>query len=151
MRGRLKNRPTQRELGIGTVADRNDCFGGVFLPPCLYDAKTVTLALIKALVVGLVASSLTAANPQRKHDERVFEYRVYTVHPEKMSNLLARFGDHIGGIFERLGAENIGYGVETEPAAREEPKLHYIIAHPSREASQEFWATFRDAADWKAA
>jgi len=38
-----------------------------------------------------------------------------------------------------------------EPADGEEPKLHYIIAHPSKDASTEFWAAFRVDAEWKAA
>lgn len=111
------------------------------------------LLRISALsVITLFAGLFTAqANPrQGGHAERVFEYRVYTVHPGKMPNLLARFRDHTCGIFERLGAENIGYWVELEPAEGEEPKLHYIIAHPSREASKKFWSAFSQDAEWKA-
>ena len=108
-----------------------------------------TLTLL--LLAGLASSSLQAAHHKGGHADRIFEYRVYTVHPGKMPNLLARFRDHTCGIFERLGAENIGYWVETEPAEGEEPKLHYIIAHASREAAGKFWATFRDDAEWKAA
>lgn len=112
--------------------------------------KRLLFTLTLFLVAGVSAPLLSAAHHQGGHD-RVFEYRVYTVHPGKMPNLLARFRDHTCGIFERLGAENIGYWVETEPAEGEEPKLHYIIAHPSREASKKFWATFRDDPEWKAA
>lgn len=108
----------------------------------------VTLTLLVA--ASFSTPLLSAAHHKGGHD-RVFEYRVYTVHPDKMPNLLARFRDHTCGIFERLGAENIGYWVETEPADGEEPRLHYIIAHKSREASKEFWATFRDDAEWKTA
>lgn len=109
----------------------------------------VTLTLL--LAASFTASLLSAAHHKGGHADRVFEYRVYTVNPGKMPNLLARFRDHTVGIFERLGAENIGYWVETEPADGEEPKLHYIIAHASRDASKKFWAAFRDDAAWKAA
>ncbi|GAB5559412.1 MAG: hypothetical protein SynsKO_10590 [Synoicihabitans sp.] len=108
------------------------------------------VTLLAFVVLSLSALPLTAAHHKGGHD-RVFEYRVYTVHPGKMPNMLARFRDHTCAIFERLGAENIGYWVEMEPAEGEEPKLHYIIAHKSREASKEFWATFRDDPAWKAA
>lgn len=112
--------------------------------------KRLLVTLTLFLIAGLTAPWLSAAHHQGGH-ERVFEYRVYTVHPGKMPHLLARFRDHTCGIFERLGADNIGYWVETEPAEGEEAKLHYIIAHPSREAAKAFWATFRDDAEWKAA
>lgn len=107
--------------------------------------------LLLALALLVSSLPLSAAHHGKKSDTRVFEYRVYTVHPGKMPNMLARFRDHTCGIFERLGAENIGYWVETEPAEGEEPKLHYIIVHPSREAATEFWATFREDPEWKAA
>lgn len=113
--------------------------------------KRLLLNLTLLYIAGLSAPLVSAAHHKGGHDDRVFEYRVYSVHPGKMPNLLARFRDHTCGIFERLGAENIGYWVETEPAEGEEAKLHYIIAHKSREASKEFWATFRDDAEWKAA
>lgn len=103
-------------------------------------------------VITLSAGLFTAQADHHKegHAERVFEYRVYTVHPGMMPNLLARFRDHTCRIFKRLGAENIGYWVELEPANGEEPKLHYIIAHPSMEASKKFWGAFSQDAEWKA-
>ncbi|MEJ6602538.1 MAG: NIPSNAP family protein [Verrucomicrobiia bacterium] len=113
--------------------------------------KRLLLTLTLFVVASFSAPLLSAAHHKGGHADRVFEYRVYTVNPGKMPNLLARFRDHTVGIFERLGAENIGYWVETEPADGEEAKLHYIIAHASRDASKAFWATFRDDAAWKAA
>lgn len=112
------------------------------------------LLRISALSVITLFTGLFSAQANHHkggHAERVFEYRVYTVNAGKMPNLLARFRDHTCDIFERLGAENIGYWVEMEPADGEEPKLHYIIAHPSREASKDFWSAFRVDAEWKAA
>ena len=112
------------------------------------------LIRISALsVLTLMAGLFTAQADHHKggHADRVFEYRVYTVNPGKMPNLLARFRDHTLAIFERLGAENIGYWVETEPADGEEPKLHYIIAHPSRDAAKTFWGSFSKDAEWKTA
>ncbi len=103
-----------------------------------------------SLFIGFNLSLLASVAADVAETERVFEYRVYTVHPGKMPNLLARFRDHTCGIFERLGAENIGYWVETEPAEGEEPKLHYFLAHPNRDAAKAFWETFRDDAEWQA-
>jgi hypothetical protein len=113
--------------------------------------KLIRLLALSALTLTAGLFTAQANHHQKDESARVFEYRVYTVNPGKMPNLLARFRDHTCAIFERLGAENIGYWVETEPADGEEPKLHYIIAHPSREASKAFWAAFRDDAAWKAA
>lgn len=109
----------------------------------------VTLTLLTAM--GFAAPMLSAALHADGHPERVFEYRVYTVHPGKMPNLLARFRDHTCDIFERLGMVNVGYWVESEPAEGEDPKLHYILAHPSRAAATAAWKKFRDDPAWKAA
>lgn len=113
--------------------------------------RFIRISALSVLTLFAGLFSAQANHHKGGHADRVFEYRVYTVHPDKMPNLLARFRDHTVGIFERLGAENIGYWVETEPADGEEPKLHYIIAHASRDASKEFWAAFKVDAAWKAA
>jgi len=113
--------------------------------------RSIRISALSVLTLFAGLFSAQANHHKDGHADRVFEYRVYTVNPGKMPNLLARFRDHTCGIFERLGAENIGYWVEMEPADGEEPKLHYIIAHPSKEASTEFWAAFRVDAEWKAA
>ncbi|MCC5022228.1 MAG: NIPSNAP family protein [Candidatus Synoicihabitans palmerolidicus] len=83
--------------------------------------------------------------------ERVFELRIYQPHEGEMQALLTRFRDHTCGIFERLGIENVAYWVETEPAAGEEPKLYYVIAHPSRQAAKDAWAKVMVDDEWKAA
>jgi hypothetical protein len=102
-------------------------------------------------ILTLMAGLVSAQADHHQEAERVFELRTYSVHPGKMPNLLARFRDHTCAIFEKVGMENIGYWVETEPAAGEEPKLHYIIAHKSRAAADASWEMFKVDPDWKAA
>ncbi len=93
------------------------------------------------------ASPVHAA--QAGESERVFELRIYYPHPGKLEPMLARFRDHTCAIFARLGAENIGYWVETEPAEGEEPRLCYLLAHRDRETAGEFWKTFMADPEWK--
>ncbi len=106
------------------------------------------LFLLCCLAFAPLAS---ADHHQEAAAQRVFELRVYHPHPGKIDALLARFRDHTCGIFERLGMENVGYWVEAEPAEGEEPKLYYVLAHPSREAAKEAWKTFMADPEWKAA
>jgi hypothetical protein len=111
--------------------------------------KPLLRALSLALFLVGFAAPLTADHHAK--DERVFELRIYYAHDGKLESLLTRFRDHTCAIFERLGAENIGYWVETEPAEGEEPKLYYVIAHPSRQAADDFWKTFMQDEAWKTA
>lgn len=111
--------------------------------------------LLRALTLLTVLFSICLAPSLRADDqaasERVFELRIYHPHEGKLEALLTRFRDHTCGIFERLGAENIGYWVETEPAEGKEPSLYYVISHPSRAAADTFWQTFLQDPEWKAA
>lgn len=103
------------------------------------------------LLLCLAFSPLIRADHHEEGAPRAFELRVYYPNPGKLDALLARFRDHTCGIFERLGIENVGYWVETDVADGAEPKLYYVIAHPSREAAREAWTTFMDDPEWKAA
>ncbi len=103
------------------------------------------------LLVALALAPVARANHHEEAAPRAFELRIYHANPGKIGDLLTRFRDHTCGIFERLGIENVGYWVEAEPKEGEEPKLYYVIAHPSREAAKEAWATFMQDPEWKAA
>jgi len=76
----------------------------------------------------------------------VYELRIYTVHPGKMPDMLARFRDHTCKLFEKHGMENIGYWL---PVKEEEAhKLHYVVKHASREAAKASWTAFVNDPEW---
>ena len=76
----------------------------------------------------------------------VYELRVYTVHPGKMPDMLARFKNHTRAIFERHGMENVGYWVLVEP--KDNDKLYYILKHKSRAAATDSWKAFSADPEW---
>ena len=102
-------------------------------------------------LIGLAFAPVASASHHEEASTRVFELRIYHAHPGKIDALLTRFRDHTCAIFERLGMENIGYWLETDVKEGEEPKLYYVIAHPSREQAKVAWKQFLDDPAWKAA
>lgn len=76
----------------------------------------------------------------------VFELRVYTTHPGKMPDLLARFKNHTTKIFERHGMVNVGYWVPIEE--KDGDKLYYILKHNSRAAAEASWKAFGADPEW---
>ncbi len=77
----------------------------------------------------------------------VYELRVYTTHPGKRPDLLARFREHTCAIFARHGMENIGYWLPLEP--KDGDKLYYFLKHPGREAAQAAWKAFGADPEWQ--
>lgn len=95
------------------------------------------LVLLLASVVGLSAADASAP---------VYELRIYTVHPGKMPDMLARFRDHTCALFEKHGMVNIGYWL---PIKEEESlKLHYVLKHASRDAAKASWSAFVNDPEW---
>ncbi len=92
--------------------------------------------------------SFTAAGVRAAKATPVYELRIYTVHPGKMPDLLARFRDHTCAIFERLGMGNAGYWVPVD--AKDGGKLYYFLKHPGREAATAAWKAFSADPEWQA-
>lgn len=86
-----------------------------------------------------IAESLATAGP-------VYELRIYTTHPDKMPNLLARFKNHTCKLFERHGMENVGYWVPVEQ--NDGDKLFYLLKHKSRAAAEASWKAFGADPEW---
>ena len=84
---------------------------------------------MKKIICALITLfSIFAMTPALAADESpVFELRVYTTHPGKMSDLLARFKNHTTKIFERHGMVNVGYWLPVEQKGGD--KLFYILKH----------------------
>ena len=78
----------------------------------------------------------------------VYELRVYHAAPGKMPELLARFRDHTIKLFEQHGMESVGYWSPLDDPEKGNT-LIYILRHPSREAANANWKSFRDDPNWQ--
>ncbi|RYY73441.1 MAG: NIPSNAP family protein [Gammaproteobacteria bacterium] len=76
----------------------------------------------------------------------VYELRIYTTHPGKMPNLLARFKNHTCKLFERHGMVNVGYWVPADK--KDSNKLYYMLKHESRAAAEASWKAFGADPEW---
>lgn len=79
-------------------------------------------------------------------DTRYFELRIYYCHSGRLDALVQRFQNHTTRIFEKHGMENIGYWL---PTKNDQNALYYILAYPSKEASEKSWAGFMADPEWK--
>lgn len=103
---------------------------------------------MKKLICALsILFSIFAVVPALAAEESpVFELRVYTTHPGKMPDLLARFKNHTTKIFERHGMGNVGYWSPVEQKGGD--KLYYILKHKSRAAAEASWKAFGADPEW---
>jgi hypothetical protein len=85
--------------------------------------------------------------PSRASTDRSFELRTYYCPPGKLPNLLTRFRDHTIKLFRQHGMESIGYWTTVEPDGSQ-PRLVYILAHPSEAAAATAWTAFRSDPVW---
>lgn len=102
--------------------------------------KKIICALITLLSMFAITPVFAA------EDSPVFELRVYTTHPGKMPDLLARFKNHTTKIFERHGMVNVGYWLPIEQ--KNGDKLHYILKHKNRAAADAAWKAFVADPEW---
>jgi len=98
-------------------------------------------------VACLMLLSSIALSTGRSEVAPVYELRIYTTHPGKLPDLLARFRDHTCALFVRHGMENVGYWLPLEQ--KDGDKLYYILKHPSREAAQAAWKAFQADPEWQ--
>lgn len=97
-------------------------------------------------VLSILFSIFAVAPALAAEESPVFELRIYTTHPDKMPDLLARFKNHTTKIFERHGMVNVGYWLPVEQ--KEGDKLYYILKHKSREAAAASWKAFGADPEW---
>lgn len=95
-----------------------------------------------------VAGSRNGASGALDSCGGVFELRIYHAAPAKLQDLLARFRDHTITIFNRHGLESVAYWTPTDDPDKDKI-LIYILRHPSREAAEANWKSFRDDPEWK--
>ncbi|HEV2399807.1 MAG TPA: NIPSNAP family protein [Candidatus Sulfotelmatobacter sp.] len=107
--------------------------------------------LLQALpAAALIPASLWAASrePNSDSSKSIFELRVYHAAAGKLSELESRFREHTIKIFDRHGMKSIAYWTPTDEP-EESNTLIYILQHPSREAADANWKSFRDDPEWK--
>jgi hypothetical protein len=97
------------------------------------------LSMLLSILLPITQAIAEEATP-------VYELRIYTTHPGKMPNLLARFKNHTCKLFERHGMVNIGYWVPVEQ--KDGDKLYYILKHNSRAAAEASWKAFGADPEW---
>lgn len=82
---------------------------------------------------------------------RVFEMRVYTTRPGKLTTLDQRFREHTLDLFAKHGMTNLPYFHLDEGQPGAENTLLYFLAHDSAEAQKASFDAFRADPAWIAA
>jgi hypothetical protein len=104
--------------------------------------------LLKGIPAAALLSPVVWALDAAEGSSGVYELRVYHAAPGKLGDLLARFRDHTIQIFDRHGIESVAYWTPTDEPEKNKT-LIYILHHPTREAAETNWKSFRDDAEWK--
>ena len=107
--------------------------------------------LILVAVSILISLLAFAADSSAGKEARCYEMRTYYAAPGKLQELHARFRNHTVKLFEKHGMTNIGYWVPMDKEKGADNTLIYILAYPSREASEKSWKAFKADPDWQAA
>lgn len=103
------------------------------------------VTLLGLLSTLLAASMMSAAEPDPRSG--VYELRVYTCDPGRLSALNDRFRNHTVGLFARHGMTNVAYFTPSdEPLA--ENTLVYFLWHQSRDAAAASFTAFRADPEW---
>lgn len=79
---------------------------------------------------------------------RVFELRTYTAAKGKLDNLHARFRDYTLALFAKHGMSNFAYFKLTNGQPNSETTLLYLLAHKSRQAAKNSFASFLKDPKW---
>ena len=104
------------------------------------------VATLFTRAVGAVPNAGKSETAQSSTE--VYELRVYHAAPGKLSDLLVRFRDHTIKLFEHHGIESVAYWTPVDEPEKSNT-LIYILRHPSREAAEANWKSFRDDPDWQ--
>lgn len=77
----------------------------------------------------------------------IYELRTYTVHPGKMTPLLARFADPVCELFEQHGIKNVGYW--TNDIGGRDDQLVYMLSFENGGHREEAWSSFATDPLWQ--
>jgi hypothetical protein len=81
-------------------------------------------------------------------DNRYFEMRTYTCHPEKRPDLIQRFKEHTLRLLKKHGIDNVAYFL---PTSEDSYSLTFILGYPSQELRDVLWNEFTSDPKWKKA
>ena len=112
--------------------------------------RRITTSLWITLTAAFAFQGIGMTSTAAAEDNRFFEMRTYTTHPDRLDALHQRFREHTNKIFKKHGMQLVAYWT---PVDGDEAKntLVYVLAYPSREARDKSWKAFRDDADWQKA
>ena len=102
-------------------------------------------SVLQSIPAFAMLGAISSAQPT---GDAVYELRMYTVYPGKLSDVLTRFRFHTLTLFERHGMKNIAYWTVIDPIGNQ-PSLVYILAHASRAAADVSWKAFDADPDWQ--
>jgi hypothetical protein len=101
-------------------------------------------ALLSATDLAASSSNQPSTMP---NSTTVYELRIYHVNEGKLPALLARFRDHTIAIFARHNMRTLAFWTPTDDPQKSNT-LVYILVHPSREAADANWKSFRVDPEW---
>jgi hypothetical protein len=101
-------------------------------------------ALLSATDLAASSSNQPDAMP---NSATVYELRIYHVIEGKLPAVLARFRDHTIAIFDRHNMRTLAFWTPTDDPQKSNT-LVYILVHPSREAADANWKSFRVDPEW---
>lgn len=78
----------------------------------------------------------------------IYELRIYTPYPGKLSPLMRRFRDHTCGLFEKHGIKQVGYW--TVAIGGRSDQLWYMLAFDDSQHMDEAWRAFGTDPEWAA-
>lgn len=81
--------------------------------------------------------------------QRIWELRIYTTLPGRLSFLNRRFKDHTMKLFKKHGMRNIAYWSPVKAEQGSENKLYYFLTHRSPAAAAASFASFVNDPKWK--
>jgi hypothetical protein len=76
----------------------------------------------------------------------IYELRLYSVAPGRMTDVHSRFNDHLPALFKRHGVDCVGRW--TALAGPDAPRFVYLMAYRDYAQRETTWAAFYQDADW---
>ncbi len=136
-------------LAYPTKSARKESWDSFSADPEWKELATKSGKLVDSIVSVFMNSSdiLPIINATPSGQERIFELRMYLCFPGRLPNLVTRFTNHTIKLFVKHHMDNIAYFASEENAGVQ-PKLIYLLAYPSLEASTKSWADFRTDPEW---
>ena len=103
--------------------------------------------IVAAFSLGLFVDDLPKASAQSS--DRVVEIRMYTIADGMLERHAKRMGTDSRQFFEKHGMESILYSTAADPPLSENTFI-YLLAHESRAAAEESWASVLQDPDFQA-